>query len=100
MTRIGGWVIVRSPERIVLAGRFVRLEPLEERHRRKGMHNITERARFDDRDIPRCPVRRATFILVGSAHLFSQRQAIGESLRQPGGDDFILRGPDIVFEPA
>ncbi|MEP7039945.1 MAG: GNAT family protein [Chloroflexota bacterium] len=33
MTRIDLWLNLRAPERIVLAGRFVRLVPLEERHR-------------------------------------------------------------------
>src|SRR5262245_60583958 len=30
----------------------------------------------------------------------TQRQPVGEALRQSGGDDFILRGPDVVLDAA
>ena len=32
--------------------------------------------------------------------LLSERQAIGKTLRQPGVDDLILSGVNIVFDPA
>ena len=32
--------------------------------------------------------------------LFAEREPIGEPLREAGVDDLILRGPDVVFDPA
>ena len=80
------------------------------RHGRQRQDDITEGTRLDDEDRFWCGQSRGNDGSLSHAPgalqrknrraLFAEREPIGESLREAGLNDLILRGPDIVFDTA